>query len=191
MPVVQEFTEFVEVQVMMSQPKRGFAESASRRDVVVVEESAMLVNLEMMKEEDMAPLVKTELQDSAATITINPEISSEVSVDIKVLSPELTALCWMEPTEEVVTLLKNLKQKMLAFWLAQPMALDLPTVLLKKPILLPEALLKHIPEVLQPLGLIVLTTLTQAGTLVRGHSLEYLVLEVLVPHLTVLQDLRK
>ena len=181
-----EFTEYVEVQVMTAQPKQGFTESVSVLDVVVVGESAMLVNLEM-KEEDMASLLKAELKDSAAAIMINPEVSSKMSVDIKILSPELTALYWVEPTEEVVMLLKNLKPKVLAF----SMALDLSTVLLKKLALFPEALLKQIPELLQPLWSIALTVVTQAATLVRDHSLVFLVLEVLFPHLTVLQDLKK
>jgi hypothetical protein len=61
------------------------------------------------------------------------------------------------------------------------MALELSTVLLKKLVRFPEALLKHIPECLQLPGLLALTAVTPAATLVRGRSLKFL---------TVLQDLK-
>jgi hypothetical protein len=70
------------------------------------------------------------------------------------------------------------------------MALEPSTVLLKKLIRFPEALLKLIQECLQLPGLIALTVVTLAATLVRGHSLEFLALDILLPHLTVLQDLK-
>jgi hypothetical protein len=70
------------------------------------------------------------------------------------------------------------------------MALELSTVVLKKLVLFPEALLKLIPESHQLPGLKVLTVVTPAATLVRGLSLEFLTLDFLLPYLTVLQDLK-
>jgi hypothetical protein len=46
---------------------------------------------------------------------MNAEVLPEITVDIKILSLEVTASYWVEPMEEVATFLKNFKQKMLAF----------------------------------------------------------------------------
>jgi hypothetical protein len=84
-------------------------------DAVVVGQPKMMVNVEMTKEEDMAPKMKTEPTESASAILINSEVLPEMSVDIKILTLELTASYWVETTEEVATVLKNFKRKMLAF----------------------------------------------------------------------------
>jgi hypothetical protein len=63
-------------------------------------------------------------------------------------------------------------------------------VLLKKLVRFPVALQKHIPKVLQLPELIALTVVTPVATLIRGHSLEFLVLDTLLSHLRVLQDLK-
>jgi hypothetical protein len=107
MAVLQEVTK--------GQLKQGFKDSAPILDTVMVGQAAMLVNMEVTKEVDMALKMKTELTDLATVMLINPEVLPEMSVDIKISSLEPTASYWVEPTKEVATVMKNFRQKMLAF----------------------------------------------------------------------------
>jgi hypothetical protein len=69
------------------------------------------------------------------------------------------------------------------------MKLEQWTVLLQILVSHRETLMKSMLEVLQVLVLLELPKVDQEATLVQGHILELPLLEVLLPHLTVPQDL--
>jgi hypothetical protein len=66
---------------------------------------------------------------------------------------------------------------------------ELETILLETLVSLLEALLAFMTEVFQVLDPMKLLEVDQEARLVRGHSLELLVLEVRLPHLTATQHL--